>query len=179
MVKLLRWIGGRTTTLLLNVHRVSDVRQIEIHKAEPLLPFEVQIVIAKLKRYKLPSSYQIPGKLIQAGDAILRSEIHKCINSISNKEDLPHQWKESIIAPVRKQGNKTDCSNYYRISLLSTSYKFVSNILLSRLSPCIYEITGDHQCGFWCNNKLTVVTIMGYHCYQLHTNLYPISYSQG
>jgi hypothetical protein len=41
---------------LLNVHRVSDVRQIEIHTAEPLIPdpspFEVEIAIAKLKRYK-------------------------------------------------------------------------------------------------------------------------------
>jgi hypothetical protein len=39
---------------LLNVHRVSDVRQIEIHRAEPLVPdpshFEVEIAIAKLKR---------------------------------------------------------------------------------------------------------------------------------
>jgi hypothetical protein len=43
---------------LLNVHRVSDVRQIEIHTAEPLVPdpspFEVEIAIAKLKRYKFP-----------------------------------------------------------------------------------------------------------------------------
>jgi hypothetical protein len=35
---------------LLNVHRVSDVRQIEIHTAEPLVPdpspFEVEIAIA-------------------------------------------------------------------------------------------------------------------------------------
>jgi hypothetical protein len=40
---------------LLNVHRVCDVRQIEIHAAEPLVPdpgpFEVEIGIAKLKRH--------------------------------------------------------------------------------------------------------------------------------
>jgi hypothetical protein len=40
---------------LLNVHNVSDIRQIEIHRAEPLLPdpslFEVEIAIAKLERY--------------------------------------------------------------------------------------------------------------------------------
>jgi hypothetical protein len=27
--------------------------------------------------------------------------------------------------------------------------------------------------------KLTVVIIVGYHCYQLHTKLYQISFSQG
>jgi hypothetical protein len=41
---------------LLNVHNVSDVRQIEIHTAEPLIPgpshLEVEISIAKPKKYK-------------------------------------------------------------------------------------------------------------------------------
>jgi hypothetical protein len=45
-----RW---KNTSLLLNVHRVSDVRQIEIHTAEPLVqdhsPLEAEIAIAKLK----------------------------------------------------------------------------------------------------------------------------------
>jgi hypothetical protein len=40
--------------LLLNVHRVSDVRQIEIHTAEPLVPdpspFEVEIPVAKFDK---------------------------------------------------------------------------------------------------------------------------------
>jgi hypothetical protein len=41
---------------LLNVHNVSDVRQIEVHTAEPLVPgpcrLEVEIAIAKLKSIK-------------------------------------------------------------------------------------------------------------------------------
>jgi hypothetical protein len=31
---------------------------------------------------------------------------------------------------------------------LSTTYKILSNILLSRLVPYAEEITGDHLCGF-------------------------------
>jgi hypothetical protein len=27
--------------------------------------------------------------------------------------------------------------------------------------------------------KLTVVIVMGYHCYQLHTEFYPVSFSEG
>jgi hypothetical protein len=45
---------------LWNVHRFSDVRQIEIHTTEPLVrdpsPFEVQISIANLEKYKSPGS---------------------------------------------------------------------------------------------------------------------------
>jgi hypothetical protein len=41
------------------------------------------------------------------------------------------------------------------MSLLSTSYKILSNIILSRLNPCIYEVTGDHQCRFQLNRSTT------------------------
>jgi hypothetical protein len=58
---------------LLSVHNVSDVTQIEVHAAEPLLllcssRFEVEIAIVKLKKYKSQGSDQIPAELIQAGD---------------------------------------------------------------------------------------------------------------
>jgi len=55
---------------------------------------------------------------------------------------------KSTTEPIYKQDNKTDCNNYKGISLLPTTYKILSNILLSRLTPYIDEITGDHQCGF-------------------------------
>jgi hypothetical protein len=100
-----------------------------------------------LKTYKSPGSDQIPAEQIQAGGEILRSEIHKLINSIWNREELPEHWK-NIIVPVYKKGGKTDFSNYLGVSLLSTSYRILSNILLSRLGPYIEEIIGDHQCGF-------------------------------
>jgi hypothetical protein len=77
------------------VNRLTDVRQIEIYTAEPLVPesssLEVGIDIAKLKRYKLPGSDQIPAELIQAEGGILRSNIHRLINYIWNKEKLPDQ----------------------------------------------------------------------------------------
>jgi hypothetical protein len=34
-----------------------------------------------------------------------------------------------------KKGDKKDCSNCRSVPLLSTTYKFVTNILLSRLTP--------------------------------------------
>jgi hypothetical protein len=49
------------------------------------------IAIAKLKKYKSPGSDQMPSELIQAGGGILLSAIHKLINSVWNKEELPDQ----------------------------------------------------------------------------------------
>jgi hypothetical protein len=59
-----------------------------------------------------PGIDQILAELIQAGGETLRSGIHKLIELIWNKEKLPHQWKESIMVPIHKEGDKTDCSNY-------------------------------------------------------------------
>jgi hypothetical protein len=118
----------------------------------------VEISIAKLKKYKSPGSDEIPAELIQAGGEILLSEIHKLIHSVWNKEELPDQWKESIIVAVHKKGDKTDCNNYHGISLLSTSYKTLLNILPSRLGPYIDLIIGDYQCGFR-RNKSTIEQI--------------------
>jgi hypothetical protein len=48
---------------------------------------------------------------------MIRYEILKLITSISNKEELPEEWKQSIILPNSKKGDKTDCRNYRGISI--------------------------------------------------------------
>jgi len=80
-------------------------------------------------------------------------EIHKRITSIWKKEKLSEEWKESIIVPIHKKGDKTDCNNNRGISLLPTTYKILSNILPSSLIPYAKEIIEDHQCGFRRNRS--------------------------
>ena len=55
---------------------------------------------------------------------------------------------EGVTVSVDKKGDKTDCSNYRDISILSNTYKTLSDLLLSRLTPYAQEIIGDHQGGF-------------------------------
>jgi len=137
---------------ILNVHGVNDVGQTEIHTAEPLVPVpsasEVELAIEKLKSHKSPDIDHIPAELTKGWGKTIRCEVHTLIMSIWNKEELPEEWKESIIVPIYKKGDKTDCSKYRGISLLPTTYKMLSNILLARLTPYAEEIIGDHQCGF-------------------------------
>ena len=109
---------------------------------------EVELAIEKLKSHRSPGIGQIPAELIKTGCNTIRCAIHKLIIVIWNKEELPEEWKESIIVPIHKNGDKTDCYIYMGISLLPTPYKILSNILLSRLIPYAEEIIGDHQCGF-------------------------------
>jgi hypothetical protein len=59
-----------------------------------------------------------------------------------------HQWKESIVLPIHKNGDKTEYSNYRGISSLPTSYKILSDILTSRLLTYADKIIWHHKCGF-------------------------------
>jgi len=84
--------------------------------------------------------------------------MHKLMNCIWKKEDLSEMWKESIIIHVCKKGDEADRSNYRGMSLLSTTYKLFSNILLSWLTPQAEGFTGDRQCGFRRNSSTTART---------------------
>jgi hypothetical protein len=144
---------------LFSIHGVSDVRQTELQTAEPLMPepnvFEVEMAIEKLNRHRSPGIVQITSELIKAEGRIICYEIHQHINSILSKEELPEQWKESNIVPNYEKGDKTDCSNYTGISLLSTTYKLLSVILMSGLTPYAEEIIADHKHGFRRNRSTT------------------------
>jgi hypothetical protein len=95
---------------LLNVHNVSDIRQLEVHTADPLVPnpsrLEVEIAIANLRKYKSPGSYQIPAKLSQTGGEMLLSAIQILINSIWNNEQLPDQWRSLLLCQFTKRVTK-------------------------------------------------------------------------
>jgi hypothetical protein len=88
---------------------------------------EVEIAVVKLKKYKSPFSDHIPAELIQAAGEILLSVIHKLINSSGKMEELP--GKESIIVPIHKKGDKTDCNNYlgYHCYQLHTKFYRISS----------------------------------------------------
>jgi hypothetical protein len=116
------------------VHGVDDVRQTEIHTAVRLVPeasaFEFEMCIVKLIGRKSTGIDQIAADMIKAEGRTIRSKIHKLINSIWNKEELPEEWKKSIIVPIYNKGCKRDGSSCRGISLLPATYKILYNILL-------------------------------------------------
>ncbi|PSN29056.1 hypothetical protein C0J52_27128, partial [Blattella germanica] len=131
---------------------LADAKKIEennLQTAEVLVEepsaIEVEMAIDKLKMYKA------------------------LLSLIWKQEALPNEWKESVIIPIYKKGDKTVCNNYSGISLLSTSYKILTNILVSRLTPYIDEIIGDYQCAFR-RNRSTIDQIFKEKLYSILMN---------
>jgi hypothetical protein len=77
------------------VHTADDVVQIQIHTPRPLVPdpshTELELATGNLKKYRSRGSDHIRAKLLNAGNEIFLSAIHKIINSICKEEELPDQ----------------------------------------------------------------------------------------
>ena len=80
--------------------------------AEPLVPepsvLEAELAIEKLKSHISPGTDQIPAEMMKAEGSTIFCAIHKHVIAIWNKEELPGEWKESIILRIQKKGDKTD-----------------------------------------------------------------------
>jgi len=61
------------------------------------------------------------------------------------------------MVPIYKKGNKTDCNNYRGISLLLSTYKILSSILLSRLTSYAEEIMGTISVDFNTTGQLLII----------------------
>jgi len=59
---------------------------------------------------------------------------------------------------MHRMGDKTDCFDYLGIMLLSTTYKILTNILLSRLQTCaVNKIIGAIRVNFNIKDELLLI----------------------
>ena len=74
--------------------------------------------------------------------------VHRLCRMVWEHEELPSQWKQSVIVPLHKKKDKLDCSNYQGISLLCQSSKIFSSIILQRIKLKTEELLSEAQAGF-------------------------------
>lgn len=74
--------------------------------------------------------------------------LHKLCNKIYYDKECPKDWCKAIIVPIHKKGDKTECSNYRAISLLSIPGKVYTGVLQRRLKKYAEEAMSEEQAGF-------------------------------
>ena len=53
----------------------------------------------------------------------LWNRIYEPVRHIWEEERIPEEWKEAIIVPIYKKGDRDRCENYRGIALGNTAYK--------------------------------------------------------
>ena len=81
----------------------------------------------------------------------------KLFNRSLRQGIFPEDLKNAIVSPIYKNGDKSDCSNYRPISVLSTIAKILEKIAYNQLTPYINEnnILTNNQFGFRKSHSTT------------------------
>ena len=95
---------------------------------------EVMLTIGKLKNRKAAGYDEMFAEYLKRGGDTLTRKVHELIVNIWNSEEIPEDWKKSIIVPLFKKGDKSVCDYWRGISLLSAAGKVFTNIILDRIA---------------------------------------------
>ena len=113
-----------------------------------ILYSEVQEAIHTLKRNKSPGSDGITAEMLQAGGEQLARQMHKLCNKAWDEGTIPEEWGRSILVPIPKKGDLSNCSNYRTISLINHTGKVLLKVLLNRLKSHLDPYLSEEQAGF-------------------------------
>ena len=101
-----------------------------------------------MKNNKAPGIDNINAELIKYGGRKLHEKIVGVVKRIWNSEVMPEEWEEGVYVPLHKKGERTNCSNYRGICILTIGYKILANIIYKRLLVHYTTIIGEYQAGF-------------------------------
>lgn len=106
--------------------------------------------IARLKNGSASGPDQIPVLLIKKFHMQLIKPIKYIINLCFQTGEIPTNWKESIVTPIYKSGDKKMLTNYRPISVINNLAKIFEYCLKNRLTDFLekYKLITNTQYGF-------------------------------
>ena len=110
---------------------------------------EIVSAIGQLKSRKACGSDKILAEMLKSSSSLLIPYLKVLFNAIFDNGIFPSIWRESVIVPLHKKGNRNDPNNYRGISLISTLSKVFLHILNYRLQEWSEEhgmITEEQPC---------------------------------
>ena len=84
---------------------------------------DVEKAVRSLRNNKVPGMNGIQSELIKYGGYRLLNRIYELVRQILEEERIPAEWKETIIVPIHKRGDRDKCENYRGIALGNAAYK--------------------------------------------------------
>ena len=113
-------------------------------------------LLCSLKESKSTGPDKINARLVKDSAEVICATLIKIFNSSLQQVIFPEDLKNATISPVYKNGDKSDCSNYRPISVLSNVAKILEKIVYNQLISYIKEnISTNSQFGFRKSHSTT------------------------
>ena len=81
----------------------KEIGEVEV---EELTIEDVKKAIRNLKNNKLAGTDGVHTELIKYGGDKLLNRMYELVRQICEEERIPEEWKERIIVPIHKRGNR-------------------------------------------------------------------------
>ena len=125
---------------------------------------EIRDALKNLKRDKAAGVDNIPAEALREGGEEMVNQLHRLINSVWNREEIPLDWKKGLLVKLPKNGNLSNCDKWRGIMLLSIPSKVLTRIILDRMKDAIDQRLRDEQAGFRkdrsCNDQIATLRII-------------------
>jgi len=100
----------------------KEISEFEVD-VEELTIEDVKEAIRNLKNNETAGTDVIHLDLIKYGGNKLLNRMYELVRQIWEEERRPGEWKETIIIPIHKIGDRDRCENYRGIALGNATYK--------------------------------------------------------
>ena len=131
-----------------DLHDPDNHNGVITHLEPDILQCKVKWALGRSTTNKANGGNGIPVELFQ----ILKDDAVKVLHSICQQnwktQQWPQDWKRSVFIPILKKGNPKECSNYYRIALISYASKVMLKILQARFQQYVNHELPDVQARF-------------------------------
>lgn len=111
---------------------------------------EIRECIISLKNKKAPGKDQLTAELLKDLEPYITKPLCYIYNTIFETGVYPDHFKEAVVTPIFKSGNKTSLENYRPISLISNLNKILEKIIKTRMTSYLkkYKLISEFQYGF-------------------------------
>ncbi|XP_075254770.1 uncharacterized protein LOC142346146 [Convolutriloba macropyga] len=96
---------------------------------------EITLALNSLKTGNADGTDQLPSELFKFAADDLASPLLSLFGKIWTSTYILSDWKDAIIIPVHKKGDKALCSNYLGISLTNSVFKALEIVMRKRIEP--------------------------------------------
>ena len=118
-------------------------------------------MVNRLKWGKAPGICGIHAEPLKAGGNAVLVLLHAVLFSAWKTGIIPTDWKRGLVVPLWKgKGDRQDCNNYRRVTLLSVQGKVFAQIILDRVRHHLLEHQCPEQSGFTPSKIKKIKTLL-------------------